>query len=822
MIPPWLAMRSYVLMIRMISSSSSSTSSSPSLSARFTAAAHSAWTRVWGGPTRVAPKDPASSPADDSLRAGEAAALDAQVNGGLPPALGQAVALTLRVEPLQAAPPLTPTDITGNLFANRPAWTAAAHNGPRSEPGPDPDSEPDHLTVHIRQGRGSPPLPEERASVRFHTPTQAIRERYEAKRQLFEATAARELARQEPFMPITPERTALDAASWGRRLALRDLVSQATGRLIGQAVAGQLLVDTWNSEREAFDEGAQTRVIVGGMCLILTMGVVFGLRAGYLMARAWRGPGDHPGTAALLGMGPTTAQVVMVMMALQYGGIPTGTAVTLNIVNRLVSATVRDVVAQSQAKLWGRLDPVQRDGLDLDPTQSRDAFDRDRLQGARDTYLLTSLALLWIGRWLLESWLDDWITQVPSTTLAGRMRAGLPGIVMSVLNETIDAWQGSQWQNHSAQKNGLALRYTSGYCCGSGRCDCAATGLRDLAERSVSQVGMRQAFGTLTSDIWTTWAEFHPNSGMSEFMLRAVAAMFNSLTTYRGYTVERGRSLSPPELKQAIDSTRHRLDDKIRILETVSIRRAYPEQYEAARAQFSRLFRDFMVEQGIPPHQQAELDKVMRSDRVKKWIGTLAAETVRKNKIAQLNQHRERPFHLETTGDNTFNVVANWSEGSTPIADLPNQTPPPSLPPSAVPSAANTPAVPGRHLLARITESDAGSTAPPSTARRSIILQSMTGATPPGFLQTLRAGMPLFVNDVAVTFLGWRDDGDERKGPPRRLIEVAAQEPLALEGWHEVEAPGHAHIYRLAPSRFRISPRLATPPPDSGEGIGHG
>lgn len=779
-----------------------------------------------------------SSPADGSLPDTGRDREEVRVSAGVPPALGQAVSLSLNATPTASRfplPVLTLTEFSAADFEFNPRTAQAQGADHKHGPGvpprdadPDPAREPEQVVVHVSPERrrnaardvpGDPP-------VRWHEPTNTVRQRYEAAA----AAAAERLGQPGAPRPISSEQTARNASRWARRLAFRDFIAQAVGRLTGLAVATRMMVSTWDDESETFDDAAKAHVILGGVAIILTMGLIFGRRAGHLMARAWHSEGEHHGTAHMLGMGPTYAQLTMILIALQFRDITVGTAVTLNIVNRLVSAGVRDIVAQSLGRVCGGLDVVQPDGRDLDPLRSREAFDRDRLASTRNTYMASSLFLLWICRWGLDlklaSLLTDPGAELPAHTTWDRMRPGLPAIAMSILNEAFDAWQGVHWQDHYAQENELALRFTPGCCDTQTECGSDPKPLTELAQRSIAHAGMRQVFGTLTSDIWTTAAEFYPATSLAVQGFRAAGAAFNSLTTYRGYTVERGLALPPSVLEQRLRSKRTEMGGRIHALEQASadrIRRVYPELYASMRAEFTNAFRELMFEAGVQPDQEEELERVLRSNAVRRRLDQDAAEAVRAIKLAEFRRLRDRPYRLETTGDNEFDLVENVSSstGTSPSPDALDRTPPPTLPPSAVPSAEASPEDHVRSIRVDGSPNRRGPTRQLFTAGAgSFTLETMAGTTAAGFLEALEPGTAIMVGDEAVTFEGWRNDREERKGPPRRIMEVRSAEPVEQAGWQDIEHPGQGFRYLIEPSRFRIGPRTAVPPADDGLGLG--
>lgn len=698
--------------------------------------------------------------------------------------------MALAVQPRDEPPPMPGADLTATDFGAGPM-------APPPQPDDGPDS--DRLVMHVPAGHIGATARETLDPVTWHPATPAAIQRVEA--------MARRYAQSASPSPITPDQSAQAAHRFGARMAVRDAVAQAVGRLSGLALAATLYANAGD------DDDTKARVIMAGAFTILATGLVFGLRAGHLMTRAWRGDGDHPGTTTLLGMGPAMVQLSLVAMAHHYGAIPAGMSVTLNIVSRLVSAAVRDGLAQSQKGLWGELDLVTPDGRDLEPTRSRDAWNRDRLQGACNTYLLSSLLLLWIGRWVLESAMADWASEVADTSWEGRMRAGLPGVMVSVLNEGFDAYQGSRWQARAAEKNDLALKYIPGCRCRGGACGCSAGFVKDVGERFVSHAGMRQAFGTLSSDLWTTWAEFHPNTGMAEFMLRAVAAAANAITTYRGYTVERGRARLREQVEDTIAHKQQQLKRSIAEIRRQDIQRQDP-LYPGVRSQLAALLRQHLIEQGIAPHELGELDAQMRRRQTRTWLDALAVDTVRNRRIADLTRRLERPFHVESMGDNEFDLVENSSASGSPMLGNAQPTPPPSLPPSAIPSALKTPEPHTRSLDGHVVVSpNAGPRRPLFPGSERVFLQTVDGMTPDGFLETLQPGAAIMVGDCAVRFRGWHDEIEEHKAsesPARpRLIQITSDEPLHAPGWPQGQLRGHDYVYVIDPARFRIGPRSA-------------
>lgn len=746
---------------------------------------------MWSTLTRraapVQPQDQRPAAAA-GLQDGEPGRIVIQVRPCLPAGIGQGLAQAMEAPPRADLPPPPIQELVAADFGAGPAPSPIPPERPPT---------PDRLVLHVLPGHIGAAAREVLEPVNWHPATPAARQRVEAQ--------ALRFGQPDTGPPITPGQSAHAAHRFGTRMAVRDAVAQAVGRLAGLALVAGLSADAGD------DEGDKAKVIMAGAITMVATGLVFGLRAGHLMTRAWRGDGHHPGTVTLLGMGPAMVQLCLVALAHHYGGIPAGMAVTLNIVNRLVSAAVRDGVAQSQKGLWGELDLVMSDGSNLDPTLPRDPWNRDRLQGARNTYLVSSLLLLWLGRWMLESAMADWTSDPSASAWAGSMRTGLPAVMVSVLNEGFDAYQGSWWQAHAAERNDLVLKYIPGCRCRGGACACSARFAREVGERFVSHAGMRQAFGTLSSDLWTTWAEFQPASGVTRQLLRAVAAAANSITTYRGYTVERGRAPLAGEVNDTIAERRAQLARGIADIRRRDIRRRDP-LFPEVRARLAALFREHMLEQGLSPQEVRELDAEMRRHRVRTWLDALAIDSVRNWRIADLTRRLERPFHVGSMGDNEFDLVENSSVSGSPVLGHPQPTPPPSLPPSARPVALDSPMTQAHGLAGRVVAVSAG-------PRRSLFpaddeaglgpldLEAAPPTTP--VLDTLQRGADLLVNDMPVTFRGWHDEIEEHKaGESRaapRLIQVASDEPINAAGWPLGTLRGQDYLYVIDPGQFRIA-----------------
>ena len=100
-----------------------------------------------------------------------------------------------------------------------------------------------------------------------------------------------------------------------------------------------------------------------------------------------------------------------------------------------------------------------------------------------------------------------------------------------------------------------------------------------------------------------------------------------------------------------------------------------------------------------------------------------------------------------------------------------------------------------------------------------VLLHNIGGGTADGFLQNLRRGDPILVDQRPVTFLYWISRTAERKAHPSSthpgVMVVASADSITAPGWPPPEARDGQFVYRIdpaAPTPLLVSPRVPPPP----------
>lgn len=474
----------------------------------------------------------------------------AQARASVPDGLARGLQMAAQVRPLTPLAPddfLTPAPLTANEFltsgplaaggdlpalvaleellpgrvhldpqARRPAWAAGLV-----------------AVRHDSQGRTrrvlTPPTPAGAQAdlppvIRLQARLSAIDQRLavlraQGARRVQTLAAARAAA--QAGTAITPAQTLQAARRVGLQLALRDGLAQLAGRTGGLALA--LALQAWTED----DSDRQPLLAAAGGVALVGFGLAFGARLSEMLVKAFelrrRPVLAHTALLAL----PLALQLGLPLAgAWRSGRASVGLQVLVNLLNRNLSALLRDGLAQALTGRLGSLQVVTPQGSRPDLQRVLEQVDPARLVRAGAWYTVFSLLLLVRGRAVFEDWVGG----------DGRHRfaVGMGAVLASALNEALDGYNGAIAQAEAAVDHGLALRYVAAEPFFDRR-----SGAPDYLGRWRNHASARYGLGILTSDVWMLGAELAAPGSSARAGFRIAAAVANGATTLRGYLVER-------------------------------------------------------------------------------------------------------------------------------------------------------------------------------------------------------------------------------------------------------------------------------------------
>lgn len=597
-----------------------------------------------------------------------------------------------------------------------------------------------------------------------------------------------------PPLQITPEQTRATGWKVGRRLALRDAISQAAGRVSGLAATAGMRVAAASSDAAARNVGISGAVALVGAC------VVFGSRMSELLVKGFNIRDRRAMAQIAFALTPFLLQAGMPLIGGYFGKPGTGIKLLATIVGRLIAALVRDGLTQCQAGRWSAFKVVRPDGKAADPMRVINEMDPRRLDIAFTRYVASSLLLLVGGRSVLESW----IKSDGSGSFDDLMRTGMSTVIPSVLNEAFDGLNAALAQASAAIDSRLALQYVPANPCAP--CD-PRTGWGDLASRIRNHAGARMVFGTFTSDPWVTGAEMYADTSLGELAMRLIGGALNGLTEYRGYSIERGNRPEQLAAQRQEEAEQEAIDAATRSailgIQSGKFQRMRQDLFVRVR---TAVLADNAVQADDMPILDAVIEEVYGPE-----INEAAAEVF----MAQSRDDaaREREGHYEIfygRNDGILEFVpitppaAGNEDSPMPFVATPGYPTPPQTMPSSPDTSRNpTPqvapvtqprplAMPGVHPSAM---EDPGTPIPT--------------AVPP---RHLREGQTAWVDGLEVRFHGFAASAQEHKGvgAGRELMVVSAAEPIEDLSWPMGQQDEEGRwVYKLSWQRHYVS---GTPP----------